>query len=97
MRFVRAREMHTYLVCTTKLFAQSRAQVPTLFVYFRDTTLLKEPGEWQWSSLRHYSSREIGIVEIESEWTARDREAKTCDGLARVFLHPEPALSPSKG
>jgi hypothetical protein len=37
-----------------------------------------------------------GIVEIESEWTATDREAKTCDGPARVPLHPEPALNLSK-
>ena len=50
--------------------------------------LVKEPGEWKWSSFRHYSLREIGIVEIESEWTARNREAKTCEGPARVFLHP---------
>jgi hypothetical protein len=28
---------------------------------------------------RHYALREVGIVEIESAWTARDREAKTCD------------------
>jgi len=30
--------------------------------------------EWAWSSFRHYAMREIGVVEIESEWTARIRE-----------------------
>lgn len=50
--------------------------------------LVAEPGDWKWSSFRHYALREIGIVEIESEWTARDRELKTGDAPARVFLHP---------
>ncbi|MGH9513753.1 MAG: REP-associated tyrosine transposase, partial [Terriglobales bacterium] len=50
--------------------------------------LVKEPGEWRWSSFRHYALREIGIVEIESEWTARDRETRTGGGPVRVFLIP---------
>ncbi len=50
--------------------------------------LVKEPGEWKWSSFRHYTLREIGIVEIESAWTAADREAKTGDSSTRVFLNP---------
>jgi hypothetical protein len=29
-----------------------------------------------------------GLMEIESEWTARDRELKTLGGLARTFLSP---------
>jgi hypothetical protein len=33
---------------------------------------VKDPGERKWSSFRHYALREIGIVEIESEWTARE-------------------------
>jgi REP-associated tyrosine transposase len=49
--------------------------------------LVKEPAEWTWSSFRHYALREIGVVEIESEWTARDRERQS-DGPARVFLSP---------
>ena len=36
--------------------------------------LVKDPAEWEWSSFRHYSQREVGRVEIESEWTAHDRE-----------------------
>src|ERR1700674_3153967 len=45
--------------------------------------LVKEPGDWKWSSFRHYALREIGIVEIESAWTARDRETNTEGGAAR--------------
>ena len=50
--------------------------------------LVKDPGEWKWSSFRHYAFREIGVVEIESEWTARDRELKMFGGPARIFLSP---------
>ena len=31
---------------------------------------------------------EMGIVEIESEWTARDREQKAGRGLPRISLRP---------
>ena len=47
--------------------------------------LVEECGDWRWSSFRHYTLREKGVVEIESEWTARDRERS---GLARIFLCP---------
>jgi len=46
--------------------------------------LVQRPDQWNWSSYRHYALRETGIVEIESEWTAQDREQKS----GRVFLHP---------
>jgi len=59
--------------------------------------LVKEPAEWQWSSFRHDSLREVGMVEIESEGTAHDREILASRGSPRVFLGPEPALSLSKG
>jgi putative transposase len=36
--------------------------------------LCEHPEEWAWSSFRHYATGEKGRVEIESEWTARDRE-----------------------
>jgi hypothetical protein len=51
----------------------------------------------RFASFRHHALREIGIVEIESESTARDRKTKTGGGTARIFLGPEPALSLSKG
>ncbi len=38
--------------------------------------LVKEPGAWKWSSFRHHALREIGIVEIESAWTATDSGSK---------------------
>ena len=50
--------------------------------------LVKGPRDWKWSSFRHYALREIGVVEIESEWTARDRESKEFGGPARIFLNP---------
>ena len=36
--------------------------------------LVQRPEDWPWSSFRHYATEEIGVVEIESEWTARRRE-----------------------
>lgn len=46
------------------------------------------PALQRWVSFRHYALREFGIVEIESEWTARDRETQAAGGPARVFLSP---------
>lgn len=50
--------------------------------------LVKEAADWKWSSYRHYALREIQAVEIESEWTARDRENKLSSGRTRIFLNP---------
>ena len=50
--------------------------------------LAKEPGDWKWSSFGHYARREKGVVEIESEWTARDRETAAGGGPPRIFLSP---------
>ena len=50
--------------------------------------LVSGPADWKWSSFRHYALREVGVVEIESEWTARDREAQVNGGPTRVFLSP---------
>ncbi len=35
--------------------------------------LCARPEDWPWSSFRHYATGEVGVVEIESEWTARRR------------------------
>ncbi len=35
--------------------------------------LAPKPEDWQWSSYRHYQTGIHGAVEIESEWTARER------------------------
>jgi putative transposase len=45
--------------------------------------LVVEPGDWKWSSFRHYALRERGVVEIESEWTARDGERQAQGGAER--------------
>jgi putative transposase len=42
--------------------------------------LVSRPEDWPWSSFRHYVTGETGVVEIESQWTARGRER------AGVFL-----------
>src|SRR5271166_1053557 len=36
--------------------------------------LVPSPEEWPWSSFRHYLTGEDTGVEIESQWTARQRE-----------------------
>jgi putative transposase len=36
--------------------------------------LVARPEDWPWSSFRHYAMGEGGVVEIESQWTARKRE-----------------------
>jgi hypothetical protein len=42
----------------------------------------------KWGRFRHYALWEVRVVDIESEWKARDREAsKTCVGT-RIFLCP---------
>jgi len=36
--------------------------------------LVERPGDWLWSSFRHYATGVEGIAEIESMWTARKHE-----------------------
>jgi putative transposase len=36
--------------------------------------LVRSLEDWAWSSFRHYVSGVEGVVEIESQWTARRRE-----------------------
>jgi putative transposase len=36
--------------------------------------LVVRPEDWPWSSFRHYADGVAGVVEIESQWTARKRE-----------------------
>jgi putative transposase len=50
--------------------------------------LVREPGEWKWSSFRHYAFREKGVVEIESEWTAPDRQRQATGDAKRAFVIP---------
>jgi putative transposase len=57
--------------------------------------LVSDPADWKWSSFRHYSLREVSMVEIESEWTARDREIEAQGGPPRVFLNPPGSYPPA--
>jgi REP element-mobilizing transposase RayT len=55
--------------------------------------LCERPEDWEWSSFRHYSTGCKSRVEIESEWTAREREraeGKLCPAI-------EPPLKPKDG
>jgi hypothetical protein len=36
--------------------------------------LAARPEDYRWSSFRHYADGEVGVVEIESQWTSRKRE-----------------------
>jgi putative transposase len=42
--------------------------------------LVAEPVDWPWSSFRHYATGAAGVIEIESEWTARRREREVALG-----------------
>ncbi len=37
--------------------------------------LCERPEDWQWSSFVHYATGQEGVIEIESEWTARKRHS----------------------
>jgi putative transposase len=59
--------------------------------------LVASPELWSWSSFRHYVSGVEGVVEIESQWTARKREVL---GIIPQVVHqdqiPRP-VSPKNG
>jgi putative transposase len=38
--------------------------------------LTEKPEGWQWSSFLHYAAAQVGVVEIESQWTAERRRGK---------------------
>jgi putative transposase len=43
--------------------------------------LVELPEDWLWSSYRHYSTGERGVVEIESSWTAARRGYEFPEGF----------------
>jgi putative transposase len=53
--------------------------------------LVAAPEDWAWSSFRHYATGVEGVVEIESEWTARKRERM---GLVAPELRFRGAIPP---
>ena len=53
--------------------------------------LVAKPEDWKWSSFRHYQTGMRGIVEIESEWTARERGWQLPEWMRhRQFVSPSP-------
>jgi putative transposase len=48
--------------------------------------------EWLWSSFRHYATAEVGVVEIESEWTTIRRTGRDPRLLG---IHPETIVKPT--
>ncbi len=52
--------------------------------------LVARPEDWQWSSFRHYLLGEEGVVEIESQWTARKQELQ--GWTPKVVLNPRVKL-----
>jgi hypothetical protein len=58
--------------------------------------LVERPEDWQWSSFRHYLTGADGVVEIESQWTARRRERLGIVPTACVRENPAQA-KPERG
>ena len=52
--------------------------------------LVKKPEDWRWSSFLHYATGVEGVVEIESEWTARKRERAGIIPTVRKSQSPRP-------
>ena len=48
--------------------------------------LVESPEDWRWSSFVHYAMGTEGVVEIESQWTARRREQMGVMLVARPTL-----------
>jgi len=52
--------------------------------------LVARPEDYRWSSCRHYMFGERGVIEIESQWTARLREGRS-GGSAGPPIAPKAA------
>jgi putative transposase len=59
--------------------------------------LVAKPEEWLWSSYRHYQTGMHGAVEIESEWTARERGWQLPAGMRRRQLDSQSPVPKSEG
>ena len=59
--------------------------------------LVERPEDWAWSSFRHYLTGEEGVVEIESQWTARRRENMGMPLRVRPTEIPTPSKTGSGG
>jgi putative transposase len=53
--------------------------------------MVAKPEDWRWSSFRHYQTGVRGTVEIESEWTTRERGWQPPEWLRyRLLGSPSP-------
>ena len=52
--------------------------------------LVQRPEDWTWSSFLHYATGAEGVVEIESQWTARKREQMGFVPVVRQSQSPRP-------
>jgi putative transposase len=52
--------------------------------------LVSRPEDYRWSSYRHYMTGERGVVEIESEWTARYRSRAAGSEIGHEDLWRDP-------
>ena len=60
--------------------------------------LVTRPEDWRWSSFRHYVSGDVGVVEIESQWTARKRDLLgVTPGLKIRDQNPRPVSAKNAG
>jgi putative transposase len=50
--------------------------------------LVEKPEDWPWSSFVHYATGKMGVVEIESEWTARRRETAKLPASGQMCRPP---------
>ena len=49
------------------------------------------PSLWLWSSFNHWATREVGTIEIESQWTAARRERGIMETHVSKARHGAPA------
>jgi putative transposase len=58
------------------VFTQAKSVEKLKYIHRNPVTrgIVDTPEQWPWSSFRHYATGETGVVEIESQWTARKRE-----------------------
>lgn len=57
---------------------------------------VKRPEGWKWSSFLHYATGAEGVVEIESDWTARKRERAGIKLTAYESQNPRPVSHKSR-
>lgn len=59
------------------VWSKQKIEEKVRYMHFNpvERELVSSPEDWEWSSARHYQSGLEGVVEIESWWTNRKREA----------------------